>query len=592
MPIQQLPPNVAAQIAAGEVVERPASVVKELVENALDAGAGRIAVAIGGGGVGEIRVTDDGCGIPAEELALAFRHHATSKLAVAADLETVTTLGFRGEALPSIAAVSRLVCTTRPAGAAAGARIEFRYGDCIGQRALGCAAGTTVQATGLFGNLPARRKFLRGDAAEAARVQEAVTRAALSHPGVRFTLTVDGREQFSSPGGGRLQDAILAVYGSAAAARMLPLHYADGDIVISGYTAAAELTRRNRSYITLLVNRRWVYQRGLAYAVEQAYRGQLPERRYPLAVVNIELPPEQVDVNSHPAKREVRFRNESRIFAAVQRAVSDALVAHSPARRAFASASGGKGDVPAGRAAVVGPAGPYDYGTGASAARAGDGGMSLSTTGLAPSPALNVALPGLRVVGQIRQTYVVAEGAEGMYLVDQHAAHERIIYDRIRSGADGGDGGTGGAERAAQPLLAPLPAELTLAQAATLQEYAGLLSDYGFVVEPFGDGGAAWLVRALPAALVKANHPDPAQALMELLDAVAVEQVVMAQEDALAATIACHGSVRAGMSLAAAEMDALLRQLESTPNPHHCPHGRPTVIHFTPYQLEREFGRR
>ena len=589
MPIQQLPPNVAAQIAAGEVVERPASVVKELVENSLDAGAGRIAVAIGGGGVSEIRVTDDGCGIPADELALAFRHHATSKLAVAADLETVTTLGFRGEALPGIAAVSRLVCTTRTPGAPAGARIEFRYGECIGQSTLGCAAGTTVQATALFGNLPARRKFLRADAAEAARVQDVVTRAALSHPAVRFTLTVDNREQFSSPGAGRLQDAILAVYGSDVAGLMLPLHHADGDIVISGYTAAPALTRRNRSYITLLVNRRWVYQRAIAYAVEQAYQGQLPDRRYPLAVINIDLPPEQVDVNSHPAKREIRFRSENRIFAAVRRAVSDALVAHAPARRASAPAGGsGASAADAGRAA---PAGPYDYGAGASATRAGDEGMALPTTGLAPSLALNAVLPGLRVVGQIRQTYVVAEGAEGMYLVDQHAAHERIIYDRIRNGA-GGYEGTDGAERAAQPLLSPLPAELTLAQAATLQEYAALLADYGFVVEPFGDGGGAWLVRALPAALVKANHPDPAQALTDLLDAVAVEQVVMEREDALAATIACHGSVRAGMSLAPEEMDALLRQLESAPNPHHCPHGRPTVIHFTQYQLEREFGRR
>ena len=590
MPIQQLPPNVAAQIAAGEVVERPASVVKELVENSLDAGAGRIAVAIGGG-VSEIRVTDDGCGIPADELALAFRHHATSKLAVAADLETVTTLGFRGEALPSIAAVSRLVCTTRTPGAPAGARIEFRYGDCIGQKALGCAAGTTVQAATLFGNLPARRKFLRADAAEAARVQDVVTRAALSHPSVRFTLTVDDREQFSSPGAGRLQDAILAVYGSNVAGLMLPLHYEDGNIVISGYTAAPELTRRNRSYITLLVNRRWVYQRAIAYAVEQAYRGQLPDRRYPMAVINIDLPPEQVDVNSHPAKREIRFRSENRIFAAVQRAVRDALVAHAPVRRASAPAGGAPGSGDVGTQTAPAPAAPYDYGAGALASGAGDGGMALPTTGLAPSLALNAVLPGLRVVGQIRQTYVVAEGAEGMYLVDQHAAHERIIYDRIRSGS-GEVEGTDGAERAAQPLLSPLPAELTLAQAATLQEYAALLADYGFVVEPFGDGAGAWLVRALPAALVKANHPDPAQALTDLLDAVAVEQVVMEREDALAATIACHGSVRAGMSLAPEEMDALLRQLESTPNPHHCPHGRPTVIHFTQYQLEREFGRR
>lgn len=579
MPIQQLPPHVAAQIAAGEVVERPASVVKELVENSLDAGATRVTVSVREGGVAEIRVTDDGCGIPADELALAFHHHATSKLIAAADLETVATLGFRGEALPSIAAVARVICTTKITEAEAGARIEFRYGDLVGQQASGSPVGMTIEVVDLFGNLPARRRFLRSAAAETARIQEVLTRYALAYPEVRFTLTADGREQINTPGNDRLQDVILSLYGGDVAARMLPVCGEGDSASVSGYASAPDLNRHNRSNITLLVNRRWVYHRSIIYAIEQAYQGTLPDRRYPLAVINVELPAAEVDVNSHPTKREVRFRNENRIFSAVQRAVHDALTAHAPVREAARSFTPLAAPSPDARPSLHTPARlepardtPYPSG----------GSQALPTVGLAPlASSLRDVVAGLRVVGQIRQTYVVAEGSDGMYLVDQHAAHERIVYDQIRRRQH---------ERVVQPLLAPISAELSMAQAATLEEYNELLTGYGFQLEPFG--GDAWLVRTVPATLASGRNPDPAQALINLLDAVAVEQVVMEREDALAATIACHGAVRAGDTLNYDEMDALLRQLEATENPHHCPHGRPTVIHFTEYQLEREFGRR
>ena len=578
MPIQQLPPHVAAQIAAGEVIERPASVVKELVENSLDAGATGIAVSVREGGVAEIRVTDNGCGIPPDELDLAFRHHATSKLATVADLNTVSTLGFRGEALPSVAAVARVVCTTRPPDAEAGARIEFRHGARLGQQHQGCPPGTSVQVADLFGDLPARRKFLRSAPAEAARIQEVVTRYALAHPEARFTLSVDGREAISAPGSGRLQDAILAIYGSEVAGRMLPVSLADGDAAVAGYTGAPELNRRNRSYTTLLVNRRWVYDRSIYYAIEQAYQGTLPDRRFPFAVINISVPPDQVDVNSHPTKREVRFRAGDRLFSLVQRAVREALIAHAPARTATRSFT----PVVEAPRPQSSPETPLLPSAGVAIPRTD--GIALPTTALAPAEgSLRDVLADLRVVGQIRQTYIVAEGGSGMYLIDQHAAHERVVFDQIRQRKHGG-------ERPSQPLLAPLTAELSAAQAVTMESYADLLANYGFVLDHFGDN--AWLVRALPAGLAARANPDPAAALSDLLDAVAVEQVVMEREDALAATVACHGSVRAGMTLAPAEMDALLRQLQSTENPHHCPHGRPTVVHFSEYQLEREFGRR
>ena len=578
MPIQQLPPHVAAQIAAGEVIERPASVVKELVENSLDAGTTSIAVSIREGGVAEIRVTDDGCGVASDELDLAFRHHATSKLATVEDLNTVSTLGFRGEALPSVAAVARVVCTTRQTDSEVGARIEFRHGACVGQQHQGCPTGTSIQVYDLFGDLPARRKFLRSAPAEAARIQEVITRYGLAHPEVRFTLAVDGREAISTPGSGRLQDAILSIYGSEVAGRMLPVSLADGDVAVDGYTGAPELNRRNRSYTTLLVNRRWVYDRSIYYAIEQAYQGALPDRRFPFAVINISVPPEQVDVNSHPTKREVRFRYGDRLFSLVQRAVREALIAHAPVRTATRSFA----LVDAGPRPPSSPETPRLPSTSGAAPRTD--GIVLSTTALAPAEgSLRDVLADLRVVGQIRQTYIVAEGGSGMYLIDQHAAHERVVFDQIRQRRRGD-------ERPSQPLLAPMTAELSAAQAVTLEGYADLLADYGFVLEPFGD--RAWLIRALPAGLAARASPDPAAALCDLLDAVAVEQVVMEREDALAATVACHGSVRAGMTLAQAEMDALLRQLQSTENPHHCPHGRPTVVHFSEYQLEREFGRR
>ena len=590
MPIQELPPHVAAQIAAGEVVERPAAAVKELVENSLDAGAGRILVSIRQGGMSEIRITDDGSGIPAEELELAFRHHATSKISAEADLNSVRTLGFRGEALPSIAAVSRVSCTTRTANAEMGARIDFRYGEPTGRRDVGAPVGTNIVVSELFGNVPARRRFLRSAPAETARVNEVVTRYALAFPEVRFTLVADDRELLSTPGSGSQQDAILALYGSEVAAAMLPVCGAEGETTVSGYIGAPPLSRHNRSYVTLLVNRRWVHHRSISYAIEQAYQGALPNRRYPVAVLDITMPPADVDVNSHPAKREVRFRNENRLFAIVQGAVRDALQSHAPARRSagsFASTGGATADSP-GADAVAGLAAPGPArGIGSASAPGMPGGPEqppLSTVGLAPrGGSLREVIAGLRVVGQIRQTYIVAEGEAGMYLVDQHAAHERVVYDRMQEEAQR-------AAPVAQPLLTPAPVELDAAQTATLTEYAELLARQGFEIEEFG--GNAWLVRSVPATLALRRNPDPAQALTNLLNAVAIEQVVMQREEALAATIACHGSVRAGDTLTLAEMDALLRQLETTANPHHCPHGRPTVIHFTEYQLEREFGRR
>ena len=568
-------------IAAGEVVERPASVVKELVENSIDAGASQIIVEIRAGGVEQVKVIDDGHGIPAEEVELAFRRHATSKIDSQEQLGAIATLGFRGEALPSIAAVSRTVLTTRQPLDDGGFRLELVWGEPVSSGSQGCPPGTAVEVLDLFGNLPARRKFLRSASAETSRVQELVSRYALVFPGIRFQLLMDGRSSFTSPGNGLPREALLAVYGPQAATAMLEVRGEDSEsgYQVNGFASAPSLTRANRTYMTFFVNRRWVQSRMLSFAVEEAYLGLLQVKRYPLAALNISIPYEDVDVNSHPAKREVRFRYESRVFSTVQRAVRAVLVADSPVpslapppdpdyaaaaapsffpRSAFGGVRNGGGmpDYPGGS-----PGGPAD-------------------AAVLRQPGPPLPAPPLRVVGQLKLTYIVAEGSEGMFLVDQHAAHERVLFDRIRQQSSE-------KEPQSQPLLEPVPVELTPAQGDTLKTNEEALEDYGFQFEPFGDG--SYLLRAVPAIF---GESDPAKSLLDVLDMTAFEGLVRQKEDVTAASIACQGAIRAGKPLTEPEMIALLEQLEATPNPHTCPHGRPTMVHFSSHHMEREFGRR
>ena len=332
MPIRVLDPHVVAKIAAGEVVERPASVVKELVENSIDAGATHVTIEVESGGVKLVRVSDDGHGIPADEMALAFQRHATSKISGFDDLESVTSLGFRGEALPSIASVSRMSLYSRATGSDVGHEVQARWGEVSPASAAGGATGTTVTVRDLFDNVPARRKYLRSVGAEASRNADLVSRMALAFPEVQFRLRQDGRETLVSPGNGNGADALVAVYGAQVAEGMLTASFRlenDG-YSIDGYVSAPSLHRANRTYMTFLVNRRLVQSRTLSYALEEAYQGFLPQRRYPLAVLALQVPASQVDVNVHPAKREVRFTHEGRAFTLVQRAVREALVGSSP----------------------------------------------------------------------------------------------------------------------------------------------------------------------------------------------------------------------------------------------------------------------
>lgn len=333
MPIRLLQPEVAAKIAAGEVVERPASVVKELLENSLDAGASQVSVEIRGGGADLIRVTDNGCGIPPDELRFVAQRHATSKIGDAHDLEAIATLGFRGEALHSIAAVSQVQLTTRTAADDAAHSLLLQWGSTVSQGVQAAPPGTSVTVRDLFGNVPARRKFLRSPSAEAARISDLVSRFALAFCEVRFLLTIDGHSVITSPGDSRPVNALAAVYGAEVASGMLEARYSEpaaGGYEVWGFITPPSVTRVNRTYTSFFVNRRWIQSRPLSYALEEAYRGFLQTGRHPIAAIHISLPPQDVDVNVHPTKREVRFQHEDRVFSAVQRAIRGALLAHSP----------------------------------------------------------------------------------------------------------------------------------------------------------------------------------------------------------------------------------------------------------------------
>ena len=598
MPIRMLDPMVSSKIAAGEVVERPASAVKELVENSLDAGATRISVEVRGGGVELIRVSDNGVGIPSAEVKLAFQRFATSKISSADDLDDIATLGFRGEALPSIAAVSRVSLVTRAESERDGTRVEIHDGETLRVESAGAPTGTTVIVHGLFQNFPARQKFLRSAASESSRLQTVVTRYALAYPEVAFELESDRGRRFTSPGTGDQREAAAAVYGAEMARNMLEISPADQEdtsALVQGLVSAPSVNRANRSYVSFFVNRRWIQSRLLGVALEQAYHGFMAERRYPIAVVNLSVPHEQVDVNAHPTKSEVRFRGDSQVFRALQQAVRRTLVSDSPVPEVQPHAGRGPEPPSASRAAAFWPTAPFDR----SAAVAANGPLSPTIPPLrshddagtpdpsAPSaqegPLSSVpkrALPVLRVLGQVQNTYIVAEGPDGMYLIDQHAAHERVVFERVMAEAVA-------RTPLVQSLLEPSLVELDPAQRELVESHGEAVASLGFAMEPFG--GGAFLLRGVPGLL---GEGDPAAALLEVLDLMAEGGGFESWQERAAYSVACHAAIRAGKTMAHDEMTALTRQLERCDQPNTCPHGRPTMIHLSTSQLEREFGRR
>ena len=596
MPIRQLAPEVAAKIAAGEVVERPASVVKELIENALDAGARSIRVELAGGGVELLRVVDDGRGIAADELPLAFARHATSKLAALADLERIGTLGFRGEALASIAAVARVTLLSRPNGAPAGAQIAADEGRIGAVTSAGAPHGTSVTVRDLFASVPARLKFLKTRATETGHALHLIEQYALAYPEVRFSVASEGRPVFATPGDGKLRSALVAVYGLSVAEQMVPLADAaaptgtpapDDAPRVWGYVSRPGCYKATRQYLSFFVNRRWVQSRALTYAVEEAYHSLLLAGRHPIAAINVALAPSLLDVNIHPAKTEIKFLRERQVYAAVQRAVRAAVIATAEtpdvSPHAFAVPQWG---APADEldAETRDQSALWDAAGGVESGAPLPSGFAVP--GADPdAPVGGHKLPVLRVLGQVSQSYLITEGPDGMYLVDQHAAHERILLERMvaewRARAV-----------AAQLLLDPLPVELSAAEREAVDDHAERLASIGFAVEPFGE--TAVLVRAVPAALATGQQ---AQDVRELLlglcgaDAEAASHGETWEEHALA-NVACKAAIKAGQTLAPEEQRELIRQLEGASAHQSCCHGRPTMVHLSLAALERQFDRR
>lgn len=659
-----LPPEVAERIAAGEVVERPSSVVKELVENALDAGARRITVETEAGGKALIRATDDGQGMTPEEVRLALQPHATSKLRTADDLFNIRTLGFRGEALPSIAAVSEMEILTRTPDATEGARIVVEGGAVRAQEPAAAQIGTTVTVRRLFHNVPVREKFLRSDMAEATQITEWLQRLALSRPEVSFRLVHDSREALLSPGSQDPLNAIVAILGRAVARDLLrlgvrgqglgvgdgvaergeergeraesPVPNADPltpnaqrptPILVSGFVGRPTLTRANRNLQHFYVNGRAVRSPIFYRSLDDAFRSTMPHGRNPVALVMIEVPPGTVDVNVHPAKTEIRFQDEPAVHAAIYRAVQAALRADAatqmptslPAEAPWipdepppslrvaepGSSPPGYGEVnPFAEQAMGGPSplesyrrewrppahhhepGPRrsldEWASGGQQSTAGGQQSGDAVPGYGPS---GTAIGELRLLGQAQDLFILAEGGGRLWVIDQHVAHERVLFDRMTAPRSVGE--------PAEPLLIPAAVDVDQAGALALEEHRELLAELGFGIEPFGPG--RYQLRSVPRSLLGQDYETVLRDLAdELAERTHGGQTHLRKEEVAAAAAgrSCKKAVKAGHHLSPAEMEQLLADLRATRNPYTCPHGRPVFLTFEPEEIAQLFGGR
>jgi DNA mismatch repair protein MutL len=596
-----LPEALATKIAAGEVVERPASIVKDLVENALDAGARRITVELEQGGVSLVRVSDDGEGMNAGDAALAFTRHATSKIRDEDDLARITTLGFRGEALPSIAAVAAVELTSREPGTDEAVCVRAAHGAVIDVRAAGAPEGTTVVVRDLFAVTPARRKFLKSTATELGQVAQLMVRLALAAPTVHLRLLHDGREVAAYPPVSSLGDRVRQVLGRERARDGRAFELDRLGIVARGFAVSPQLSFATARWIHCYVNGRAVRDRALTHAVAEAYASLVPRGRYPGAVVLLTMAPDDVDVNVHPAKHEVRFRIAHVVHDTVLAALRGALVADGGTR----SRADGVADAlaeyvathPGGeRLALGGAPGAWrgerlDRGGAPGAWRtpfardasvpSGSGPLARATDPLPAAPS-DERFSALRFVGQVFRGYIVCEGANRLVLIDQHAAHERVAFERLRA-----QSAAGAVER--QALLLPVAVELAPGRAEAMAGAGERLAALGFEIEPFGE--RRFLVRAMPALL---GDDDPQLLLEDLADGleeVGSELAAAEALDTILGRIACHSVIRVGRGLGAPEVEALLAALDTLPHATNCPHGRPVSVEFTRGQVERMFGR-
>ena len=613
--VHLLDDDTVNKIAAGEVVERPASVVKELIENAVDAGATVIETEIMAGGTSLMRVTDNGCGMSREDAALAVRRHATSKIKDSEDILSVPTLGFRGEALPTIAAVSRFSLVTRRAEDELGVSVRIMGGKKPEISDAGAAPGTTVKAEDLFFNTPARKKFMKTTHTEGMKINDCVVKAALAEPGISFRLISNNKVSVKTPGTGSLRDAIVAIYGGAVGESLLPLSFADEDVKITGFLTKPSMLRSSRGWQTFIVNGRVVENKAMARAVDNAYHSLLPKTGYPLAVLVVEVPARSVDVNVHPRKAEIKFEDEGRIFKAVYKAVVDAVrpagqsleqvaaVARVPLHHdgtggpSLSVASLDANSETSGTSALPRPfmptvpfAGKGDAANFAEVQRellaekqgetyAGCGQQRMEPL-VADAPEAKDGAPMAMVpIGQVALCFIIAQDGDTLYIVDQHAAHERILYDRFSALAE---------EMPSQQLLVHLLLDFSPRESELLEERQEIFQKLGFDLAICGEN--QFRLCSLPADIPVGEAETTLRKILGWLTEMHDPTAAEIRHACLAMT-ACKAAIKRGDELNLRQMQLLLEELSRTARPYTCPHGRPTILRFTGGELAKMFKR-
>ena len=588
--VHVLDDNTINKIAAGEVVERPASVIKELVENAIDAKADRIEVEIMAGGTSFMRVSDNGIGMSREDAEKAILRHATSKIVQVDDLQAIATLGFRGEALPSIASVSRFNLQTRQAGAELGTEIKITGGKTTEIGAAGCNLGTTIRVEDLFFNTPARKKFLKTNNTESGRINEFIIKLAISHPEIAFKLINNNKSSVATPGRGDLKETLQSLYGASVGQSLLPLEFEDEDIKLWGFVSKPSAIRSSRSWQTFIVNGRIIASRAIAKAIDNAYHALIPKSGYPLIALNIEVPQHTIDVNVHPQKTEMKFEDEGRIFKAVYKAVLDAVRPKGQAGQLGQLAAQadhvqqhvekGLQELNFGQPVMnfplreEKPAMTWQEGT---TALAQDKPIKSVRSVVDKEEKLPTA--GMIPIGQVDDTYIIAQDGDSLYIVDQHAAHERVLFDRFSAQAE---------HIPSQQLLVHLILDFSTHESQIIEENLELLAGLGFGLEPSGpnqfrlmevpadvpSGQAEEFIREVLASMEELHRPTAAE----------LRQAVLA-------TTACKAAIKAGFKLNYRQMEILLQELNDTAMPYTCPHGRPTIIKFSSDELAKMFKR-
>lgn len=604
--------HTANRIAAGEVVERPVSVVKELVENSIDAHATSVTITVEDGGKELIKVTDNGCGMTRDDAVLSLQRHATSKIRTAEDLEAITTLGFRGEALPSIASVSVMEMVTRHEAETEGVRLEVEAGTITNLESVGAPQGTTIVVRKLFFNTPARLKFLKSAQTELGHIVDLIGRFAMANPSVHFRLIHNSREVLSSPATGKPFNSITQVLGKDIAKQLSPISFETPVMRVSGFISNASFTRINRAYQIFFVNGRPVRSRAITHAVDQAYRGLLPPGRHPVAIIFLDLVPELVDVNVHPTKAEVKFSSEQEIHSAVYRAVNAALMAGAAAPTITTSGTGAAAQRPSPPLCLTPDLPQYRQGTLTDRPTAVDlrtfqdelarrresladqpdpfvwergGGVPVEES---PIPDADfeaprtVALSSVKVIGQARNTYIVAQCDDGILIIDQHVAHERILFDRMLE--------TDETRRpAVQGLVIPITLSLSAREAAVVGQRLDQLRQAGFELEPFG--GDAYVVRGVPASVKPADAEMVLRDMISELIDLSVTKHLLVKAEQVLITASCKMAIKAGDPLSHDEMNQLINDLLACKNPFTCPHGRPVIVSLSNWELDRKFRR-